>query len=102
VQGREGSLGFLFFDRGSYAKTADDQALNGGGPSCADPTDMGKPVPYIDPGGSLFDFDAADRAGRRFQTYGFSLTHVPDFPPVFSNRRTDWMLIPRSTALHMS
>lgn len=59
----EKSLGFLLFDRDSDPATTDDQALVGGGPSRADPMNMGKLVVYndVDPWRSIFDFDAADR-----------------------------------------
>ena len=54
---------FLLFDGDSDPATTDDQALIGGGPSRADPMNMGKLVVYseVDPWRSIFDFDAADR-----------------------------------------
>lgn len=59
----ESSLLFLLFDADSDPRTTDDQALIGGGPSRADPMDMGKLIAYtdVDPWRSVYDFDAADR-----------------------------------------
>ena len=59
----ESSLGFLLFDTDSDPRTTDDQVLIGGGPSRADPMNMGKLIAYteVDPWRSIFDFDAADR-----------------------------------------
>lgn len=59
----ESSLSFLLFDTDSDPRTTDDQVLIGGGPSRADPLNMGKLIAYtnVDPWRSIFDFDAADR-----------------------------------------
>ena len=59
----ESILLFLLFDRDSDLRTTDDQTLIGGGPSQADPTNMGNLIGYteVDPWRSIFDFDAADR-----------------------------------------
>jgi hypothetical protein len=59
----ESSLLFLLFDADSDLRTTDDQVLIGGGPSRADPMNMGKLIAYtnVDPWRSVYDFDAADR-----------------------------------------
>jgi hypothetical protein len=59
----ESLLSFLLFDTDSDPRTTDDQALIGGGPSRADPMNMGKLIAYtdVDPWRSIFDFDVADR-----------------------------------------
>ncbi|MGZ9107201.1 MAG: hypothetical protein ACXW4B_00065 [Micavibrio sp.] len=57
----ESSLAFLLFDRDGNIKTIDDQALIGGGPSRANPANMGTMIIYkeVDPWRSIFDFDPA-------------------------------------------
>lgn len=59
----ESSLLFLLFDADSDLRTTDDQVLIGGGPSRADPMNMGTLIAYtdVDPWRSVYDFDAADR-----------------------------------------
>lgn len=59
----ETSLGFILFDRDSDLKTTGDQVLIGGGPTRADPVNMGTLRMYseVDPWRSIFDNDTADR-----------------------------------------
>jgi hypothetical protein len=58
----EKSLGFVLYDLDSDTKTIDDQMLMGAGPSCANPTNMGKMIAYeVEPWRSIFDSDSADR-----------------------------------------
>jgi hypothetical protein len=58
----ETNLSFTFIDLDSDLKTTDDQFAIGGGPSRADPMDMGKLIVYIDvdPWRSIFDSDSAE------------------------------------------
>jgi hypothetical protein len=58
----ESSLAFIVYDADSDLQTTDDQVLMGGGPSRADPSNMGQMVVYkdVDPWRSIFDSDAAN------------------------------------------
>lgn len=56
----ESSLGFLVYDRDSDLSTLDDQQLIGGGPTRADPMEMGRMRVYrVEPWRSIFDLDDA-------------------------------------------
>jgi len=57
----ENSLGFILFDGGANPKTVDDQVFMGGGPTRADPLNMGVlKVVKGEQWRSIFDFDAAN------------------------------------------
>ena len=57
----EKSLAYMMLDTDSDARTIDDRAVIGAGPSRADPLRLGKPTVYtdVDPWRSIFDSDAA-------------------------------------------
>jgi len=59
----EKELAFIMLDADGDPSTIDDQVLNGGGPTRADPFNMGFVHVYInvEPWRSIFDFDAAEK-----------------------------------------